>query len=251
MRSTTLKAIKAHAAEQFPKECCGVIVGVGAKERYVPITNTAQDGEQEFVMHKKELAQAYELGEVIAIVHSHPNAAATASEADKVHIEATQLPWYIVSVFIDSLNADAITVTDPLRYEPCGYKAPLLNRMFYHGVLDCYAAVRDHYDQVLGIELPDFEREDNWWANKSGPSLYLENFGKAGFVMVSDQNDIQEHDVILMEILSENGPNHAAVYLGDGKIYHHCYGRLSTIDIYGGYWQLCTRSIIRHKTMLR
>ena len=55
-------------------------------------------------------------------------------------------------------------------------------------------------------------------------------------------------DVILMQIRSQNGvPNHAAIYLGDGLILHHLHGRLSSRDIYGGYWQEVTRHILRYK----
>jgi cell wall-associated NlpC family hydrolase len=41
-------------------------------------------------------------------------------------------------------------------------------------------------------------------------------------------------------------PNHAAVYLGDGLILHHLQGRLSSRDVYGGYWQKVTTHALRH-----
>ena len=41
-------------------------------------------------------------------------------------------------------------------------------------------------------------------------------------------------------------PNHAAVYLGDGLILHHLQGRLSSRDVYGGYWQKITTHILRY-----
>lgn len=45
---------------------------------------------------------------------------------------------------------------------------------------------------------------------------------------------------------SKNGvPNHAAVYLGDGLMLHHMYGRLSSRDVYGGYWREVTRLVVR------
>lgn len=49
-----------------------------------------------------------------------------------------------------------------------------------------------------------------------------------------------------MQVRSKNGvPNHAAVYLGDGLMLHHMYGRLSSRDVYGGYWREVTRLVVR------
>ena len=78
----------------------------------------------------------------------------------------------------------------------------------------------------------DFERRDEWW--KIGENLYLDNFEKAGFRKTS-LDKLQKGDVILMTINSPV-PNHGAVYLGDNMILHHVHGRLSTRDIFGGYW---------------
>jgi cell wall-associated NlpC family hydrolase len=41
-------------------------------------------------------------------------------------------------------------------------------------------------------------------------------------------------------------PNHASVYLGDGLILHHLQGRLSSRDVYGGYWQKVSTHALRH-----
>jgi len=50
-----------------------------------------------------------------------------------------------------------------------------------------------------------------------------------------------------MQIRSKNGvPNHAGIYLGDGLMLHHMYGRLSRKDTYGGYWREMTRGVARH-----
>ncbi|MEG1734013.1 MAG: phage tail protein, partial [Comamonas sp.] len=54
--------------------------------------------------------------------------------------------------------------------------------------------------------------------------------------------------------------NHAGIYLGSGTLaeapglhpvpnamLQHLYGRLSERVVYGGYWQECTRAVVRHK----
>jgi cell wall-associated NlpC family hydrolase len=130
--------------------------------------------------------------------------------------------------------------------EPCGYQAPLVGRPFYHGVLDCYSLIRDWYQQTCGIELKQFHRMDDWW-NDGISDLYTQGFPQAGFVSIGADAELQEGDVILMQIRSKNGvPNHAAIYLGDELILHHLHGRLSSRDVYGGYWREVTRDVIRY-----
>lgn len=57
--------------------------------------------------------------------------------------------------------------------------------------------------------------------------------------------DIRVGDVIVMQVRAPV-PNHAGVYIGDGLMLHHLYNRLSSRDVYGGYWQECTRIVLRH-----
>lgn len=110
----------------------------------------------------------------------------------------------------------------PNRYfENCEYEG----RPFIHGLFDCYTLVRDYYKRKFNIFLPtNIQREWEWW-NK-GENLYLENAKDCSFEEVSD---IKKHDVLLMKINSPV-PNHAAIYIGDGKILHHMAGRFSTIQ---------------------
>ncbi|EIN27790.1 hypothetical protein ECFDA504_1361, partial [Escherichia coli FDA504] len=42
---------------------------------------------------------------------------------------------------------------------------------------DCYTLFRDAY-HLAGIDMPDFEREDDWWRN--GQNLYLDNMEATG-----------------------------------------------------------------------
>jgi len=129
--------------------------------------------------------------------------------------------------------------------EPSGYEAPLVGRPFHHGVLDCWTLCRDWYAREWGLALPDPVRHDNWWDDGCS-DLYTENLAAAGFVPIA-VGDIQRGDLILMQIRSRNlVPNHAGIYLGDGLMLHHMYGRLSSRDVYGGYWLENTRLVARH-----
>jgi len=110
---------------------------------------------------------------------------------------------------------------------PNGYfeNSPYEGRPFLHGMFDCYTLVRDYYKRNFEIFLPtNIQRDWEWW-NK-GQNLYLENAKDCSF---DEVEDIKKHDVLIMKINSPV-PNHAAIYLGEGKILHHMAGRFSTIQ---------------------
>ena len=35
----------------------------------------------------------------------------------------------------------------------------------------------------------------------------------------------------------------------DNIILHHCHGRLSSRDVYGGYWRKVTTHVLRHRDL--
>ncbi len=246
MNPTTRTAIETHALEAYPAECCGLVVNVGGRERYMRCRNTATTASEHFVMPAEDYAAAEEEGDVIAVVHSHPNARAEPSDADKVSCESSGLPWHIVSVTRDGTHKPP-AIAGWHSFEPSGYEAPLVGRSFAHGVLDCYALVRDWYRLEWGLVLPNFERPDNWWNN--GGDLYTEHFEKCGFRRVSGQP--QRGDGFLMQIRSPV-PNHAGIFLDEGRslFIHHFYGRLSTREVYGGYYREVTVAHIRHESRI-
>ncbi len=225
--------IRSHAASENPKESCGLVVVFKGKARYIPCRNTASNPLEQFSIHPDDYLEAEKHGEIVRVVHSHPYLPATPSEADRVGCETFGIPWLIVY----HPTGNAVTIV------PSGYKAPLIGRTFFHGILDCYSLIEDYYRETLGIALPKFPREPEWWLK--GGNLYSEGFQKAGFAEV---DDLVEHDVLLMQIGSPV-INHAAVYIGDGKIIQHCAGRLSSRDVYGGAWRRSTIKIVRHRDL--
>jgi len=226
MQKAVLEAIRAHVAAEYPREACGVLVRRGRRERYRPCRNLAATPEQEFILAPEDYAAAEDEGVITGIVHSHPNATARASEADQAYCNAGTLPWYILSWPEGDLN-----VITPRQ-------VPLEGRPFVHGVQDCYALVRDWYRQERGITLPDFPRADGWW--ERGEDLYLRQYRDAGFEPA--HGDPQPGDVLLMQVMSAQ-VNHAAIFLGDGQMLHHLYGRPSCRTPYGGYW--LERTVLR------
>lgn len=228
--------IFAHAAKESPRECCGLVVVIKGRSRYWPCQNLAI-GTEHFELSPEDYAAAEDAGEIVAVVHSHPFANCAPSEADRVACERSKLRWHIVGYPTNTWS----------EISPTGYKTPLVGRVFAHGVLDCYALVRDYYAETLSIELPDFPRRDGWWQKGSNgeppQNLYLDNFEKAGFVRAL--REPQLHDVLLMQVQADV-PNHAAIYLGNETILHHLHSRLSSRDAYGGYWAKHTTQVLEY-----
>lgn len=240
MNEQTLNDFKRHAEAEFPKEACGLVMLVNGEEVFRRCQNVAYDPTKGFEISGEELAQAEGEGEVLAICHTHPNASPLPSDADRRMCEETALPWHIMSWPGGAM----------FDLQPSGWVAPLIGRNFYHGVLDCWALVRDYYDQVLSIKLPDFPRKDNWWARPGDENPYLKYMDDAGFVQVPI-SDLREHDGILMQV-GARVPNHGAVYADASRnwMIHHLYNRMSVREVYTDSWRRITRGVYRHKSLL-
>lgn len=223
-----------YAKDCFPREACGLVVIHKGKEEFIPCKNISELDDN-FEIDAEDYVRAEELGEVVEVFHSHPNGHPTPSETDLVSCERTQLPWSIVSVSLGTW----------IEFKPSGYKAPLVGRTWAHGVLDCYSIIVDYYREVLKIEIPDFDRDFEWWMK--GQNLYEENFAKAGFREI-EVTELKPHDVILFQIMSPV-TNHGGVYLGDEKFLHHLHRRLSSRDIFSGYYFKHAVKFLRHREL--
>jgi hypothetical protein len=229
-----LDEIVAHAVQELPRESCGVVIVFKGKHKYIPCVNDSVETNQ-FSMNPKSFADAEDLGEIVYIVHSHPYTTNKPSMQDLVNIERSNVPWLIVNP-----HTKEYTITNP-----SGYIAPLIGRQFHHGILDCYTLIRDYYKQELNIQIPDYQREDKWWL--LGHNLYLDNFESADFEFVTDDS-LKPHDVIFMQ-LGSSTVNHAGIFTTEGYLLHHIMGRLSSKDIYSGYYRNITTHIVRHKEL--
>jgi proteasome lid subunit RPN8/RPN11 len=231
-----LDAMVEHAQAEVPNECCGLIVARGKKTRLMRCRNVSETPRTDFEIDPQAWLELEEGEEVVAVYHSHPFTSPEPSMADLAGCESSGLPWHIV------------TPIGGHRYiEPSGYQAPYVGRPYVYGVLDCFTLVRDYYRREYGIDLPELERPRNWWL--SGLDLYRDNFERYGFVRVDGENPIPG-DAFLIQVFSPV-PNHAAIYLGDGKILHHVQGRLSTIDVWGGMWERSMTHHLRHSSLVK
>jgi proteasome lid subunit RPN8/RPN11 len=225
--------ILTHVKAEYPKEACGLIVIIKGKERYIPCTNLAENVYDDFILDPKDYYKASKMGDVINVIHSHPNGTATPSILDQSACDAMGKNWWIVSY--PEIEWRELT--------SAGKKPDLIGRNFAYGILDCYTLLQDYFKINCNLILRDYEHEWEFW--EKGQHLYTENFEKEGFIRVTD-GSLKLHDIVLMNIRS-NITNHAGIYLGNEKILHHLAGRLSCREMYGSYYRQYTTHTIRHE----
>lgn len=251
-----------HAKAEYPKECCGLIVQnmFDGELDYIQLPNIAHDPYNHFEIDPQDYLRLSELGEITAIVHSHPNGTVELSEFDKIQMGLHDMDWVICGIGKDLLNNDFYF--DVQSHKAISHNAPLLGREYVHGWQDCYTLVKDYFKRELNIELPNFERVEDWWEDENAEPLYQNNFAKAGFVVV---DDLQTHDVILCRVGRTFHINHALIFLGDYQlksesttptvggslIIHHPHSALSRREIFGDSWQKRMALVVRHKDLFK
>ena len=215
------KEIVEHFSDVYPEEGCGILLNKRGKLVWISCKNTAEDKENDFEISSKDYIEASLSGDIHAIVHSHPDASAELSEADKKMSNFLQIPFIVFSV----------PDLEKVEYFPEKIRNPLLGREYEFGANDCYSLVRDYYYQEYNIVLPTIPFEDDWW--DKGLNYFDDLYDSFGFVEVED---LKAGDLIIFKI-RDNVPNHCGVYLGEGVFLHHAIHRLSCREsIYGKGW---------------
>lgn len=219
--------ILAHARQSAPAESCGYVVKSGADAFYLTCENISAEPTLYFRMAAEDYIRASLMGDVVALVHSHPGGTPYLSRGDRTLQLQTALPWWLV--------CDG-------RIYKFRCVPHLTGRQFEHGVMDCGTLIRDAY-HLAGIELTDYPREDDWW--RRGDDHYLNNMEREGFYRIS-LDKVQPGDMLLCCFASSIA-NHAAIYCGNGEFLHHVPGQLSRREVYTDKWQRRTHSAWRHR----
>lgn len=236
MRQKTIEAIASHAASEYPRESCGLLVQRGRVEKYYPCRNLAAEPTEQFQIDPADYKTAAEQGIITGIVHSHPDATTQPSEADKAQCDLTELPWHIMSW----PEGDIRTIC------PRG-ELPLVGRPFVLGVYDCWGLIMSYFRQVHSIELHDYRVNYHWWEEGHSDNFYQERWYECGFREFSGPP--QPGDMVIMQVQASKW-NHAGILLADNMLLHHLYGQLSARVPYGGYWAERTMKIVRHTTLI-
>ena len=222
-----------HAKIEDPKECVGLLLNIRGKEKYFPCRNLSMTAHQCFIIDPEDYVRADNIGEIKAIVHSHPVTPPFPSEADKLGCEQSKLPWHIVNPKTEQWG----------YYEPCGYKPPLKGRPWVWGVTDCWSLVRDFYKEEKNIELLDYERPVTPQEFNDVP-LFERYAERTGFKELDPNETLKNGDILLMSIMY-NTLTHVAIFL-DGDVLHHLTDRLSCKEPYSAWLQKCTGKRYRY-----
>jgi proteasome lid subunit RPN8/RPN11 len=236
-RSDTLQRVREHAEEDLLHEVCGFIVAVNNREIVMPVENThPQDREHHARIDGRDYAIAEDLGQILAIYHSHgPKHPADPSQGDIIASERLNIPYLVYSTRFERFTL----------YRPDGYRVPLVGRTWIRGVLDCRTLCRDYYHWELGIEIPD---EYDWEAAETEEDAH-KILSELDFVVVHPKT-VRGHDLLHMR-LPELDILHFCIFLPDGRILQHVQGRLSARVIYGSRYRDATRSVYRHRSLVK
>jgi cell wall-associated NlpC family hydrolase len=128
---------------------------------------------------------------------------------------------------------------EDLKYER------LVGRPFIWGTADCLSLFRDFYKDNFGIEIRNYARPTDWSSDQI--DLMRLCYEREGFDMITDWRlkDLRPGDVLCMAI-GERNANHFAIFLGDGMIVHHLYGKMSTHEEFRGFYRNHVCFILRH-----
>ena len=212
-----------HAKDCHPQESCGVILiedpSKPNKLTYLPQENISSDPLNSFELP----TEAWMAGDVVAVVHSHPNGEPLLSGLDRQQQTMHGVPW-------------ALVTGQQVKVFPC--VPHLRGREFDYGKFDCGTLVADAYN-LAGIQLPYQERGSMEFDTENGT---IENYLISnGFVK---KDSLEIGDVLLIAFNGQ--PCHVAIYIGNENILHHALDQLSRIEPYYGYYIQHTESIWRH-----
>lgn len=225
-----IEEIQEHFEKEYPREGCGIIGIVKGKKQWFPCRNVAED-EDDFILSSEDYFDVVKRCDILAIVHSHPNASNEPSTTDINYCNALGIPYWIFSYPEMELNI----------VEPKELSRPLIGREYEFGVKDCFEAARDWLSKE-NICIPRREPfEDDWW--KKGLNYFSEermnewNFRK---VEIPEKND-----VLLFQIQSDV-PNHCGIYLGNNIFFHHAEQRLSCREPLNALWLKYLAGVYRY-----
>ena len=222
-----------HAKDQDPKEAVGPLLNIRGRHKYYPCQNLAITNHQEFILNPEDYVKADNLGEITAVVHSHPTTPPIPSQADRISCEHSKLPWHIVNPKTGEWG----------ECIPEGYVPELLGRPWVWGVTDCWSLVVDWYAQEKNIKLKDYARNMT-------PQEFLENplfedyAWRTGFRELRSEEKLEAGDVLLMSIMHPT-LNHVAIFLED-MVLHHLADRLSCREPYSEWLLKCTGKRYRY-----
>tara|TARA_Y100000356_G_scaffold130814_1_gene133673 strand:+ start:72 stop:413 length:342 start_codon:yes stop_codon:yes gene_type:complete len=93
-----------HAKEEAPNECCGLFLKTEKGYEYFKCKNISHEFETtSFIIDPLDFADGEDKGEVVGVVHSHPQNVLEFSEEDIVSCNSVEIPFYLVCPDLDKM----------------------------------------------------------------------------------------------------------------------------------------------------
>ena len=228
-----LSNFKEYANSSPNKEVCGLVVN----DIFYSCKNISVDPEN-FIIDPVDYARVSSLGKIDFICHSHLGLSAKPSQADIYSCNKGSTTWIIYAVESGNLE----------YYLPNAKTVPLIGREYYFGITDCFSLVTDVYKEELSIELTrPFIQSENWF--KEEVNYFEAHTEENNLVKIMD-GSLNKYDILLFMAGNSKVPNHSGIKYDGNLFLHHLYGKLSTKEVFGGYWHKCRVATYRHKDLL-
>ena len=91
-----MQDIFAHAKQEAPRECCGLVIEENNNEKYIPLENISTE-KDEFAMDGKTFVKYQLISKIKYVVHSHYGHDCQPSKADIRQCREVGIPYLIVS----------------------------------------------------------------------------------------------------------------------------------------------------------
>ena len=228
------KQINAEYVKERPKECCGLIVSNKGVLTCVPAKNDSLEKDF-FRVNPRDYLQASNLGEIVAVYHSHTNGNQNFSEFDKFNSISHNITYVMYCPENNTLLQFSPSYSEFNTY---------VGRKFEIGESDCYSLVRSFYEAELKISLGHYYRDQNWRSYLS--DLFEKHFEDEGFYEVSSLN---KYDCVLFSNGKNKPCSHISLYLGNGMILHQPEKSYSRIESLTGRHLQLIKKVIRHKNV--
>lgn len=177
--NNTLKAqIKEHAFEEFPKECCGLIV-LKNNELNIVKSKNLFSSERKFCLDP-DIIKKEGLENVEAIYHSHTHEDAKNFSTEDIMVSNRIKKDFLLYNIFD----------DEYKYHKHEIGAlNLIDRPALPPILDCVTLIVDYYKQILNVEFKIKDHHNYFLKNKL-KDFFLDN----DFKLV---DKFQKHDILL------------------------------------------------------
>lgn len=226
-----IDAIREHALEAYPKECCGFVMPDG----YMRVDNVHPEPTEFFRVDPLAAARAME-GGALAFVHSHPDGSPIPSLNDQLCQIEEGMTWGIVPVLGINEGDEVKPLAQPITWWGDDLPIPpLKGRKFIFGVFDCWRLYRHYMMLEHGITLPNFAYGEDFV--EKNENVFVENCERAGLRNLGkiDMSRLHVGDMLIGHLRGEH-PNHCGVYLGGDTFLHHAPGQASREDNLLRWW---------------